>query len=617
MKKRVFVFLSVFLLCVLNSAFSQSHITVPLENDVYYLIDNALLRGLCAMPPSAKPWSETVIKQLLNEILASSKLSSAEHDVIYNVLAQFERKPGFSLQSGSFYAEKVLKDESKLSFEAGATVENTMSIDFVNPSSISDYLIPGIYIAGDIGRNFSYNFIGRGELLYIPIKQDPVYYDSSDAQHTPPPGNSNDNSFHVQGFFPYSFSKVWEASIFHVEKLRGYESWPNTLSFGYEIISEIDASFIEDRLQFRFGRMRRDWGSSGVGNNLFMNAAARPFMAIEGTARPTDWLNFSFLTGVLEYYKEASLKADAMNFQNAFSLAMVEINYKNYVHFDFGSTTIWPKRFELGYLFPINSNFMYQNNIGDFDNLSLFFTLSGQYPGVAKVWVSAYLDEADLTTKPFFELDRNMYAFQVGTKVNLPWIPFGTVSLQYTKIEPYVYTHPLTETPWYGDGAGSMMMTQNNLNHGENLGYYLPPNSDELLLRVESMIMPETKLHFQYQMIRHGVEYGPGRVFGSSYHDALDYAGGLSDKYKYFLQDGTYEWNHVLKIGGTYTFRAFGIPIAVYGDLGVVFVRYSGIPGGGSSNTKENYHFFSNDIYDSEERFVFSLGFKIYPNTGR
>lgn len=610
------VFCCLLFLCVLNFSFAQSYVSVPLENNVYYIIDNALLRGLCTVPPSAKPWSENTVKQLLHEMLASSKLSSAEYDVVNDVLAQFERNPGFDWTSGTYYTEKALKDESKLSMEAGATWESTVSMNLLSPFAIATYNILGVYLSGDIGKNFSYNFTGRGEVLYIPIEKNPIYYDSSDPAHRPlnaDRGTKNDSSTYLPAFFPYSFSKVWEASIFHVGKLRSYQPWPDTLSFGYEIISEIDASFIEDRLQFRFGRMRRDWGANGTGNNLFLNSAARPFMAVEGTAKPTDWLNFSFITGVLEFYKEKESKIDSSTFQNAFSVAMVEINYKNYFHIDGGSTTVWPKRFELGYLFPINSNFMYQNNIGDFDNLGMFFNISGQYPGVVKVWASAYLDEADLTTKPFLELDRNMYAYQVGTKVNLPWIPFGTVSLSYTKIEPYCYTHPLTKTPWYGM---TVPMQQNYLNHAENLGYYLPPNSDELLLRVESMFMPGTTLYFQYQMIRHGVEYGPGRVFGSAYSDVLNY-GNVNSYRKYFLHDGTYEWNHILKVGGSYNLKLFNIPIAVFGELGLAFVRYSGIPGGGTSTGKENYSFFSDDIYDSENRFIFSIGFKIYPNIGR
>jgi hypothetical protein len=131
------------------------------------------------------------------------------------------------------------------------------------------------------------------------------------------------------------------------------------------------------------------------------------------------------------------------------------------------------------------------------------------------------------------------------------------------------------------------------------------------------MIMPGTNVYFQYQMIRHGVEYGSGRVFGSSHSDALVYGEALSNSFKYFLQDGTYEWNHILKVGGSYNLKSVRVPITVYGALGVVFVRYSGISGGGSSNSKEAYTFISNDTYNSEDRFIFSLGFKLYPNTGR
>ncbi len=612
MKKIKLLFLGFFLFCILNSGFSQSFTSVPLNNEVYYIIDNAVLRGLCKTPPSAKPWSETTVKELLNDILTSSKLSSAEYEVIYDALAQFERNPGFDWKKGAFYTEKTLKDASKLSIEIGATWDSFASFNLLSPFAVGNYNILGGYISGDLGKSLSYNFTGRGEILYIPLEEYPQYW--NDDSNPTPTGDLSDSSYYLPEFSPYSFSKVWEASIFKPGELHNYQSWPNTLSFGYEVISEIDASFVENRVQLRFGRMRRDWGSNGVGNNLFMNSTARPYIGIEGTAIPADWISFSFITGVLEYYKVTSLKGDAWNFQNAFSVAMLELNYKNYFHIDGGSTTVWPKRFELGYLFPINSNFLYQNNVGDFDNLGIFFNISGQYPGIIKVWASGFIDEMSLTSSPFFHLDRNMYAYQFGTKVNLPWIPFATVSLRYTKIEPYCYTHPTTDTPWYDTADHDMQEAY--LNHGENLGYYLPPNSDEICLRVESMFKPGVSAYFQYQMIRHGTEYGPGRVFGSAFTDMLDY-GNLDGQHKYFLHDGTYEWNHIIKLGGRYNLKSLGVPMAVYGELGLVFVRYSGIEGGGASESKESYNFISNEYYESQNRLIASIGIKIYPNTGR
>ena len=603
MKKVNLFFFFLFLLCSLGGAFAQTHTSVPLDNKVYYVIDSAVLRGLCRAPASAKPWSEATVKELLNEILASSKLSSPEYDVVYGLLAQFDRKPGLNWMEGTYYAEKPLKSGSKISLEAGASWTTYGSMNLASPFSGGTYDIITFYLNGDMGKYVSYNFTGSGMFIYIPRTANP-YYDDPATTETDP------QTYSLPEFFPYSFTKVWDATVFKPSNMKNYNVWPDTPGFSYEVISEIDASFVDNRLRFRFGRMRRDWGSSDMGSNLFMSSTARPFVAVEGTASPFDWLHFSFLTGILEYMKNTSLTADAMDFQNAFSLAMIEFNFKDYIHFDAGSSTVWPKRFDLGYLFPIDSNFLYQNNIGDFDNLGIFLNLSGQLPGVFRLWLSAYIDEMNLGSDPFFNLDRNMYAYQAGAKINFPWLPFGKITLRYTKVEPYCYTHPGTVTPWYG----ATPMQTDYVNNGEPIGSYLPPNSDEFYFRIESMFMAGVNAYVQYQMIRHGAEFGPGRVYGSAYSDALPYGSDLSTLYKYFLHDGTYEWNHVVRLGGSYDLKSLGVPISVYGEAGLVFVRYTGIGDGKQAgNSKESYKFISNEYYSPATRFILALGFTVYP----
>jgi hypothetical protein len=409
----------------------------------------------------------------------------------------------------------------------------------------------------------------------------------------------------LPAYFPYSFTKLWDGAIFKPKSLGAYDSWPDSFSFGYEIISEINTSLLADRLSLRFGRMRRDWGPGGKGASLFMNAQARPFVALEGTVTPTDWMGFSFLTGVPEYLNINGQKEDAMAWQNAFSLALVEINVNKYFHFDFGSAVIWPKRFELGYLFPVNSNFFYQNNVGDFDNLAIIADLEGRLPGIGSIWFSLFLDEAVFTASPFFHLNRNMYAYQAGAKARLPWLPFGLLTLRYTKVEPYCYTHRDTLAPWNNGIAETAY-----LNNGESLGYYLPPNSDEFLLRLESTPREDITLYLQYQRIRHGVEYGSGRVPGSSYWDKLDYS---SNSTKYFLRDGVYQWSHVIKAGGSYSLKRLDIPLALMGELGVVSSRFTRNSGPAGPDAPYDILPDSDSEYPSSLGLVLFIGLKIFP----
>jgi hypothetical protein len=347
------------------------------------------------------------------------------------------------------------------------------------------------------------------------------------------------------------------------------------------------------------------------GSSLILNRSAQPFLALEATAKPFSWLNLSTLTGVLEYYDAESIKDSAESSQNAFSVGMVELNVKNYFHADFGSTVIWPKRFELGYLFPLADKYLYQNNIGDFDNLALFLNLKGQYPGIAGLWVSLFLDEIN-PESGIFQLDRAMFAYQAGTTVAFPVLPFGSLSLSYTKIEPYTYTHPKETVPWYGDIA----METSYTNNGKSLGYYLPPNSDELKLRFEAMPEINTRVNAQYQMIRHGADFGPHAVDGSSLLSELD-PSGRSEKAvlkKFFLQDGAYQWLHIIKGGAEHTFPIKNAtPFQVFGEAGVVISYFTDIAGKANSGSAFSYSIIDTEVYPKSTGFILTLGIRIFP----
>jgi hypothetical protein len=600
--------------------------SVSLEHEAYRIINNAALRGIIDVPPAAKPWPEQMVVRLLREILAAPELRSpAERDLVSALIDQFNRKSGLDLSRGAYYQEHPLPGDSYYSLDAGLSWESHLNLGS-KPFALGTTNVGTVYLDGDLGRYLSWDFTIRGGVFYIDRdylgdRPNPPYLDPkgsvSVADGIVNPDDPKDPDrppspvYALPAYFPYSFSKPWEAAVFKPAALNSYDNWPDSIAFGYEIISEINTSLVQDRIQLRFGRMRRDWGTEETGTSLVLNSQARPFLALEGTVLPLDWMAFSFLTGVPEYQKDTNQWSDADPFQNLFSLAMLEFNIKRYVHFDFGSATVWPKRFDLGYLFPVNSNFFYQNNIGDFDNLALFATLEGRWPGIGKLWGSFYLDEANFLHDDFFSLDREMYALQGGLSVGIPRLPFGTLTLRYTKVEPYCYTHEYTETPWT-----RVLIDTAYVNNGESLGYYLPPNSDELLLRLESPFLPGARAYLQYQLIRHGVEYGYGRVDGSSLTDKIVKDDNTR---KYFLRDGVYEWDNVIKAGGTYSLRGFKIPVSLYAEAGLVLTRFSEADvdyASGTTTDRGNgaYSFLAKDDagYQSGLRFIFSLGFKVY-----
>ncbi|MDR1587830.1 MAG: hypothetical protein LBS57_10275, partial [Treponema sp.] len=600
---------------------AQQFNSVPLDHDAYNVIDLAVLKGIIPPLPSAKPWSEYTIREKLREILAdpADTLKPAEYAIVSDILASFERKEGLDFRRGRYHKDDALAGH-RFSLETGVNWDSCFNVSAPD-SAIASVNMGNLYLTGDMGEHFSWNFDARGGFLGIDREEmgrrpnapyvDPKYgdYDGNPNSegHTyyydiPEPGTSP--VYDIPAYFPYTFTKPWEAAVMPPDDLGGYHEWPDEFAFGYEIISEMNASLFENRMTLRFGRMRRDWGPESNGASLFMNSRARPFMAFEGTAVPINWLRFSFLTGALEYLKGADQWEDADPYQNLFSLTYLEFDTGKHFHFDFGSATVWPKRLDLGYIFPVNSNFFYQNNVGDFDNLALFADLELRFPGIAKIWGSLYVDEINLSRSPFLHLDRQMYAYQGGVKANIRWLPFASFTLRYTKVEPYCYTHEYTETPWNRVPADTAY-----LNNGESLGFYLPPNSDEFLVRLDSMILPELKAHVQYQMIRHGVEYGYGRVDGSSLYDKIVKD---NDSTKYFLMDGVYQWDNVIKLGGSYSLRKRGIPLAFYAETGLVITRFT-INGDAGIGEEGDYEPLDNAVYRAGTGFIFSIGFRLYP----
>jgi len=639
------------LIFVINLSISaQTHISVPLEHPVYIIIEQAQIRGLCGFLPATKPYSQAMILSIIDEILNNDKVPAfrALKDKEREILEQFRTdfnpsRKGFDLTHGTIstehewhnvYFSGVFSFGADLSFGAGIypiaggyhrtedlidVDKNVIGhIDAIHPSAgdfFADFsFVPTFSLIGDLGRNTSYGFTISGFLGRSPRTILGTY---ETTPRDPSDTETNYLNFPTYSeplaYFPYTYKKKWDGFLFPANDLGNSSmiAWPNGVSMGYSMLGELSGSLLKGHVMYRFARLDREWASPINNGSLVLNQTAQPFLALETVIVPFKWLSFSALTGVLEYNNaigitnDAGSKDSASAFQNAFSIVMLDINIKKYFKINIGSSVIWAKRFELGYLFPLADNYLYQNNIGDFDNIALFLNLEGHPAGIGKIWFSTYLDEISFESN-IFEKDRTMFAFQVGGSFYLPFLPFASVTLSYTKIEPYNYTHTRVKTPWNGE----TLMESNYVNFGKPLGYYLPPNSDEILFRIQTIPFLQTTLHLQYQMIRHGADYGDRAVDGSSYWSELKRVDRSSMK-KDFLHDGAYQWMHIFKIGGEYSFTGKKIPIKLLGEIGFVYSYFTdtGLPLG----TSGSYGVIDTPQYPHTLSFILFLGVKLFP----
>jgi hypothetical protein len=602
-------------------AFTQTHVSVPLENQIYYILEQAQLRGLCSALPGIRPYTQSVIVSAINEILYSQnadKLTAAEREILERYLSKFSRPDtGLNLQRGGYYNETLIGNNMRLSANLGVRADIEGSTGLYSYTSGNEYYFGfeiwlQAYLNGDIGGNISYSFTAEGGLVQAPRKylgMYNIYYNGFDNVIDP---EFQNKTFDVYSepltHFPYSYKKRWDGSVFASDDLSGFGDWPNDAAGSYGLLSELTASFFDNRLILRAGRLSHEWGSAPLGSSLAFNKMARPFYGIEAEFSPFSWFSITSLTGALEYYNTEGIKNSSMHFQNAFSATMLQFRYKNYLFFDFVDAVVYPKRFEPGYISPIISSFFYQNNIGDFDNMAMYFNIKAQYPGIGNIWISLFLDDLTLLSE-LFELDRQMLALQAGLTFYLPFLSFSSIKFSYTIVNPYCYTHNRNLNPWYGDNR----METSYTNNGVGLGYYLPPNSDELLVRFDTMPIKNITTYLQYQMIRHGADFGPSAVDGSNLLSELDPKDRSdSDTLKrFFLQDGAYQWLHIIKIGGEWTLEK--APLSFYWEIGTVISYFTNTKESANSGKPYPYERIDTSDYPVSTSFIARIGIRVFP----
>jgi hypothetical protein len=636
-------FLFCFLLLSVDFFLSaQSNISVPLENEVYYVLEQAQLKGLSLPLPTVKPYSRKQILEAVDAIFQADgeglfgqkgiSLSPLEREILERTRKNFERgKEGLDMSQGVYNFEfDRLPRNIPFAGSVGAGGQAAFSGGFFaqNRDAVwgtENYF--SLYTNGDVGSHLSYNFnfIGFISRAHRTEYENSYYTYYEGAVVNAERGYFNreiDTYSQPLAFFPYSYTRRYDGWVIYPADIsaEGMRPWPEQFAIAPHFNMELSGVFFDDMLSWRFGRLRREWGGMSEGRSLVFNGSAMPFMALELSFTPVHWFSFSAMTGSLEYYDyQGDLKLSAWDQQNNFTMEILELNYKNLFHFDIGTSAVWPKRFELNYVFPIKNTFLTQDNLGDFDNMGFFFDVAGQYPGFGKFWFSFFADDIDPNPKQIFQfsiLDRQMFALQGGMKLHFPWLPFASVTFIYTKVEPYTYTHPRVFVPWYSnDFDGEVIpMRQSYTNAGDSLGYYLPPNSDEYLIRFDAMPLLNTRSFFQYQMIRHGATHGPHAVDGSSLESELDALGRMEKDVlkKFFLRDGAYQWQHIFMIGAEHTITTFDIPLRVFAKTGIVYSFYTDIDGLPNSGEEHPYRAVDTEIYPKTTEFILTLGVRIF-----
>ena len=96
----------------------------------------------------------------------------------------------------------------------------------------------------------------------------------------------------------------------------------------------------------------------------------------------------------------------------------------------------------------------------------MFGDIKVRKPGIGSLWASIFIDEINGLNNDVRTSPRAMFAGQLGGKIVIPGLKLATLSVRYTKVEPYCYTHQMINyTPWY-----NYYISENYTNNGSSIG---------------------------------------------------------------------------------------------------------------------------------------------------
>ena len=492
--KKVFLFLFFSSLTLL---FGANHLSVPIEHRAYDILLSAEIRGLINPISSVKPYTKSIIIENLNTLLNNNKINKSELKEISSIIDELKE----SYESPNKFTE-LLKQGSYSSFENkykigirfGVNSELVFAHSLSTKNAIDSRNAIRAYMSGNVLNNFSF-YMDFGFRL-----------DRIDTRLFIP----NDFTLPSEGKYDSLFSKASDLRLY----------------YGIDMQPELAATFLENKIQFRWGSFKRDWGVAH--NNLMISGSARPFDAIELSLKLAPWLDYQFITGSLgmfwvtkyltdgaqhneDYFDEYHFSDGMQGTKNMnnFSAHRLELKFPLNLTFGIYESVVYRKRFELGYLNPFSILMFQQNVIGDFDNVLAGVDLQWKLPGYLKIYGTLATTEMnEIRPDKFFKAPRNVMSFQGGADAYLPFGSFTTLTFQYTYVGPFFYTHYPIKLDYNSDEEPDEIYELMYVNKGENLGYPLRPNSDEFLIKLTTGFLETWNISATIKYQRRSGQYG-------------------------------------------------------------------------------------------------------------
>lgn len=517
-------FITALFLCAASLTFGAQHISVPLDHRVYDVIDSGQLRGLLPQSMSARPYSASYVISLLGKMIDSGNLKNTEKQVLDSIIDELTvsyTTEGASqiIRQGSF---RSYNEDLDIGVSLGGAVGGQGTFSLLERSHYDvRSSVRGVF-SGDIGdfSSFYMDFGVRADKL-----DNRVFLDTD---------------FTIPGEGFYLKLSLDGKRLKHIPEDDYFVA-------GFDFHPELSLQFLDSAIQIKWGSFSRDWG---VGEqNIQLSGSARTFDAIEVHGELSSWLRYSVIHGSLgifsletldgeDFFSDSLDDRENYRFKTNYSAKRLEVDFTEVFTFGIFESMVWQKRAELGYYNPFAILMFGQNLQGDLDNVLAGVDLQWTFPGLLRLygtWATTEMNE--LSPARFFKSPRNIMGMQAGVDVNIPLGLFSKMTVQYTRLEPFFYTH-YTHTGEFLDpsyrGDENAAIETAYVNKGENLGYPLHPNSDELKIRGTTLVADGWNIFGEVKLQRRSGQYGyeidlamDYEQFKDGVYDDKDFSGNI------------------------------------------------------------------------------------------
>jgi len=256
---------------------------------------------------------------------------------------------------------------------------------------------------------------------------------------------------------------------------------------------------------------QQTWGYGQSGKIVLSDKApANPYLRLD--YRPFSWLSFHYANCWLSSQLIDSVRTYGTGntvyggeriryipkFMATHSLS-IQITKK--LSFTAGESIVYSDKMDVGYLIPVNFFKVYDNivnngNILAGSNGQLFFQLSSrnQLPKT-HLYTSLFIDEIRTSTMFDKNKSRNQIGYTIGASITDLLLPYLTLSMEYTRVNPFVYKN--------------LIPAQEYSSYGYSLGDWMGNNFDRVYASLRYTPMPRLKCLVSYQLVRKG---GAGTV---------------------------------------------------------------------------------------------------------